>query len=452
MTNGQHATRWTALLSEQRVPRANASAAQGAPADPRTPFQTDYARIVFSTAFRRLARKTQVHPLAENDHVHNRLTHSIEVASVGRSLGSHLARFLIDRGDMPPERTDDLLWIMSAACLCHDIGNPPFGHAGENALRDWAQRPPELAFGTPLDENRPATESVDDFLLFEGNAQGYRLASWYDNNRYGYLRLTYATLGAMVKYPWISSHPDAKAKGKHNVYSTERDIFDAMNRELGLFVEPGLGRRHPMSLLTEAADDICYRVLDLEDAGELGIIHESEIHDLFSNALGLDEEDAARASARPISERRSRVMSALIPATWSVFENDYEAIMAGERTTDLASDLPEPLKEFMNAVDALYKARIFSERSKVASELGAHKALGRIAGSLCEACRELTAGSSYKSCGFRARRCLELAWGLAYITENERQPYDWWLHQTMDYLSSLTDNYARQLSREIEGT
>ena len=195
---------WDRLLSDMRCPREAGEKPSEAEKEAfRSPFEADYDRIVFSTPFRRLARKTQVHPLALNDQVHTRLTHSIEVASVGRSLAGRLARFLVQRKEMPAGVSEqDLFWIVQAACLVHDIGNPPFGHAGEYAIREWVKTHPREVFGEKLEAVNADVRR--DWELFDGNAQGFRIAARADNPQPAYLRLTFATLGAMVKYPWDS--------------------------------------------------------------------------------------------------------------------------------------------------------------------------------------------------------------------------------------------------------
>lgn len=437
-------SQWRALLLDTRVSKNSGGAAPQGEADAsRSEFEGDYDRVIYSTPFRRLARKTQVHPLAMNDHVRTRLTHSLEVGSVGRVLAKKLARFLIDNKHMPDGRTEmDLVWIMMAACAAHDIGNPPFGHAGEYAIREWVTKHGGDVFGTQ-GEVSPGVRA--DLELFEGNAQGYRLAARPDNARTGYLRLTYATLGAMIKYPWDSQDTRAHELKKFNVFSTERTIFDTMSIAMGLKNADGRVRRHPMSFLTEAADDICYRILDLEDAVEIGILDPARVRALYDDALGKD------TGTEALSVLRGKVIRVLIDGVWDVFEKDYTAIMAGERYADLKSGLTPQLANIIKEIKKLYQ-EIFAERSKVAAELGAYKALGRIVKALCTATKSLATAQSYDKAGFLSQRCLELAWDEQYAREHERETYDWWLHQVMDYVSGITDNYARQLSREIEGT
>jgi dGTPase len=436
---------WNRLLSDWRCPTTGKSAAASNTEEFRTPFEADYDRIVYSPPFRRLARKTQVHSMAPNDHVHNRLTHSIEVASVGRSLARRLSRFLVERNLLTPSRADDISHILQAACLAHDIGNPPFGHGGEYAVRQWVRNFPEKIFGNA---DSIAAGVRRDWELFEGNAQGFRLAARADNAHTGYMRLTYATLSTMIKYPWDSLDPRATQRQKFNVFSTEVDLFRDMSQQMGLVHSDQTIARHPLSFLSEAADDICYRILDLEDAVEMGILDERLVRPVMNRFL--EEDQAAKWPDRPLPILRGAAISALVDQSWQVFEQNYAQIMAGERTQDLKSQWTAKLRDALAEVDEHYNT-IFAYRSKVANELGAYTALGRIIETVCYAARQLAATKNYSSVDFLAKRTLQLVWGEAYATKNQQQDYTWWLHQVMDYLASLTDNYARQLSREIAG-
>ena len=435
---------WHQLLSDKRISsRDPARLSPSKPEPYRTAFEADYDRIVYAAPFRRLARKTQVHPMVPHDHVRNRLTHSIEVASVGRTLARRLARFLIDRGDLPAGRGDDLCQIVQAACLAHDIGNPPFGHAGEFAIREWVRTNTTMfeSIGGPL-----APGVRRDWEVFEGNAQGFRLAARADNPHTGYMRLTCATLAAMIKYPWDATDDRARERGKHNVFSTERPIFESLAGEMGLHRADGSIARHPLSFLSEAADDICYRILDLEDAVDMGILDEASVRELLCRFLEQREDGHL-----PTAVLRGRVIRRLADACSEVFEQDYAAIMAGRRIEDLKSGMPATIVDGLGRINDHY-GTIFADRPKVAAELGAYETLGRIIEMCVQAVGVLAAKRSYHATDFLTRRRLELAWGEAYAREHEQQPYAWWLHQVMDYIAGLTDNYARQLSREIAGT
>lgn len=189
----------------------------------RNPFLVDYDRLIFASSFRRLARKTQVHPLVRNDHIHNRLTHSLEVGCVGRSLVMTVGAALQERGDLPaPYGPEHLGQIVQAACLAHDIGNPPFGHAGEEAIRDWFcdQAGKNGCFG-PLREEERA-----DFMAFDGNAQGFRVVNALENNKdRGGLRLTFPVVASLVKYPRSAREALDRHSRKFNFYTAERELF-----------------------------------------------------------------------------------------------------------------------------------------------------------------------------------------------------------------------------------
>jgi dGTPase len=236
----------------------------------RSAFSQDYDRIIFSNSFRRLSRKTQVHPLSKNDHIHNRLTHSLEVASVGRSLGLGAGELLkkeIDNNINP----SDVSYIVQTACLAHDIGNPPFGHAGEDSIKKWFKDDKNNKYLTSLSTNERL-----DFEHFDGNAQSFRIVCEIENNLYkGGMCLSLATLGALVKYPRSSQKSE-----KFSFFQSEKHIFDILFNELGL-IKNGNIIRHPLSYLMEVADDICYSLLDIKDAIELKIIKLQDVLSIF---------------------------------------------------------------------------------------------------------------------------------------------------------------------------
>jgi dGTPase len=432
---------WNLLLAEKRAP------VPGAPeqkplenVETRTPFERDCDRVIFSSPFRRLARKMQVHPFAEMDHIHNRLTHTLEVASVGRSLAYGAGRFLLKRTEMPKGRTpEDLNCIVQAACLSHDIGNPPFGHAGEFVIRAWAKEHADELFGNEMAGRLRGV--ARDWLFFEGNAQSFRMVSRIDNRTY--FRLTYATLGAMIKYPWDSCDNRVDSEHKFSVFSSEREIFDDLIMTLGLRRPDGQIARHPLSFLSEAADDICYRIADLEDAVQMRILQEQEVRAIFAKILGQE-------SSTPLSAVRARVIGTLTEAASTAFENFYDQIMAGERQVDLKTDFPDHLREALQDIKERYTF-IFSHRPKVAMELGAYNTLGRILGALAHAVKELTRIADYDKLGFVQKRTLDLAWGEKYVRENQSKDYAWWLARAMDYVAGMTDNYALKVSGEIGG-
>ncbi|OQY17241.1 MAG: hypothetical protein B6I36_09245 [Desulfobacteraceae bacterium 4572_35.1] len=409
---------WPDLLSPQRVnsPQAPTITSTTTGAE-RSAFEADYDRVVFCEPFRRLARKTQVHPLAPNDHIHNRLIHSIEVGSVGRSLAKKIQHFLCQQQPQHQTIFADIPQIIQVGCLVHDIGNPPFGHAGEFSIREWLATHQQLVFNDNDGAELCSAETRNDLLLFEGNAQGFRLAARHDNPQCGYMRLSYASLGAMIKYPWSSSDSLAQKKKKFNIFASESKIFHDMATTMGLMRTDGSVSRHPLSFLSEAADDICYRMLDMEDA---------------------------------VSMRIGAAINALINEAVQVFCADYQNIMDGNRQQDLKSDFSPRFRSAFADIGELYH-EIFSHRGKLGYEIGSYKIVGRIIKAFVLAIKSLCKKGDYDAIEFISQRCLDLAWDKEYIRSNSDKSYEWWLRQVFDFVSGLTDNYAIQISAEIEG-
>jgi dGTPase len=327
---------WDRLLSAVRLDREGDRAILR---PGRTEFDSDVGRILFSGSFRRLARKTQVHPLAPNDHVHTRLTHSLEVAHVGRALGKELGRRI--KKDLPQNITpDDLGTIVHAACLAHDLGNPPFGHGGEVAMENWFELKGKKIF-KDLDARHGR-----DLTAVEGNAQGFRLVAQTENHLFnGGLQLTYATLGAFHKYPWTSRRRDSRKFGS---YLSEETILDRVAEKLGL-VQTGrhCWCRHPLAHLVEAADDICYSIIDLEDAVELKILPFEKVANFFLDAFDAKEQATIRNGFAPgnshrinLARLRSFVFDKTISKAMEVYLDAYPTIMEGRYDGNIFELLP----------------------------------------------------------------------------------------------------------------
>ncbi len=323
--------KWEKLLLPKRYGKEGVQEINKA----RSPFITDHDRIIFSDSFRRLAGKTQVHPLSSNDHVHTRLAHSLEVASVGRSLGTQYGYFLAEQGDLPtfiePYHIGE---IVQSACLAHDIGNPPFGHAGEYAVQDWFCDAQNERYTNGLKE-----EEILDFRTFDGNAQGFRVINVVENEReQGGFRLTYPTVASVVKYPRSSFEAMRKQSKKFNYYQSERDLFSEIFTELELVKQQGSAAcflRHPLSYLMEAADDSCYRIIDMEDALELGILRYEDIREVLAPLWDLMQADEKRLAAMysdraRMSYLRSLVIKVLVEDIFAVSREKYPALMQGE--------------------------------------------------------------------------------------------------------------------------
>jgi dGTPase len=411
----------------------------------RSDFHKDHDRIVFSSPFRRLGRKTQVHPLTENDHVHTRLTHSIEVSCVGRSLGVLVGQRL--QYTLPQHITPyDIGAIVQAACLAHDIGNPPFGHAGEYAIRDWFCRD-QHAY---LLQNLSANERLD-LMTFEGNAQGFRVVTQLENHRFeGGMRLTYATLGTTLKYPWTSS--EATASGKFSCYQSEKNILEEIATELGL---PKLGKnswaRHPLSYLMEAADDICYAILDLEDGIEIGMLAYEQVEPLLMKICGgkqdlLEMEVAAAPSVRrKISLLRGKAIERSVLDVSETFMQHYTAIMEGKFQGDLLNASPSGMRDGINAAKQLARDRIFNERRKIEIEVGSFTCLDILLNAFCNATYQQKVSPQMS---FRMKRILDL---MEYNAPKKEWPLYESYSRVLDFIGGMTDNYATYLAQQVGG-
>lgn len=410
----------------------------------RSHFHKDHDRIVFSSAFRKLGGKTQVHPLAKYDHIHNRLIHSIEVGSVGRSLGIRVAETI--REQLPPGlQPDDLGIIVQAACLAHDIGNPPFGHAGEYAIQDWFKRHDNQMYLSGLTDAQRR-----DFQMFEGNAQGFRTLAqteYHLNN--GGLRLTFPTLGASLKYPWTASA--ANAKGKFSCFQSEERFLSELANKLGLIrKDENRFARHPLSYLMEAADDICYALIDLEDAVELSIIEFSDVEEIFldiqgTKVLALDDRGNVSA-ARQLSALRSKTIGCIIDAVVETFVQHMDNILEGNFEGDLISACPDQIRNGIGRAKDLAFNKVFMDVQKTETEIGAYTVLSTLLETFIEAGFEFHQKRDAKQLSYRTKRVFDLMSGEA--PGPQMSQYE--IYQRMvDYIAGMTDNYASYLARQI---
>lgn len=409
----------------------------------RTPFLTDYDRIIFSNSFRRLSKKTQVHPLSKNDHVHNRLTHSLEVASVGRTLGLGVGQYMQETLEDFSHSPYEVAAIVQSACLAHDIGNPPFGHAGEEIIKEWFVTHQHTAL---MEEISP--EQRADFFCFDGNAQSLRIVTQLENHPYeGGMRLTLSTQAAMIKYPW-EAH-DVRSKGKKfSYFQSEKAIARAIFEEFGL-EEEGVFVRHPFSYLMEAADDICYALLDIKDAVELGMLEAGGLGDIFLPLCGektyyetlshqgmSDFQKVSRLCAFAIGRLSSHAIETFIA------QKLYIPRAHGKDLISLFSD--QGLQEGLARAKALGHAYIFNEPRKIELELGAYRTIGILLEDLIGAAHALHV--SQKT--FKTERALTL------MGNDAPQP-SWSLYEkyqaVLDYIVGMTDNYATRLAGQLAG-
>lgn len=349
----------------------------------RTAFHRDYDRLIFSQSFRQLNQKTQVHPLTHQMGIHTRLTHSLEVSCVGRSLGMLSAEKL---GDSLPEDVSgaDIGVIVQAACLAHDIGNPPFGHAGEYAIRDWFFQPSQRSFLATLTPRQQL-----DLIGFEGNAQGFRLLTRNEHHPdEGGMRLTAATLGAFMKYPYLSTPTNNFKEGlpsplrvrKFGCFDSEASYLTQLAEHLQLKTTNYGFARHPLAYLLEAADDICYALIDLEDGILLGMLDYQEVEPLLlrliGKRLGTPPEVVNNAPVtQKLAALRGRAMRRLVDKVTDAFVREQSALLAGELAGCLFDHCPDNVRSSINEAKQLANERIFQHPSKVRMEIMANRCL-----------------------------------------------------------------------------
>ena len=443
--NSYKKNNWAFLLSPARLvldgngnPKWIQQAEKG---DNRSPFERDFERVVFSSPFRRLAGKTQVHPFPEIDYVHNRLTHSIEVASVAHSLAANIGQYLHLKGEISERQTADLCWIVKAAGLAHDIGNPAFGHAGEEAIKWWARQ---------TDRKLVCKE---DFKNFDGNAEAFRMVVRDDLRDACHYQFTAASVGALVKYP-----PEKNGKAGRNeklgVFSTEMPIFNALWKE-ELHLDQLKTRRHPLSYLVEAADDICYRILDLEDAVRLHYLDESRLRAIFES-FRMDSSNTG--TKQPVERLRGECIQSLVSCFATAFKENYVEIMEGtfpyRSLKDFVQKSAPDIGAGLDAISNVYET-LFFERHKLLSETGCFHLYKTILSTYMEAGENVYRNNKmrpYNLLSCRTKKLVRLAWNEEFY-ECSRARKDsgrrWWDHTILDFITGMTDSYLVSLAQQI---
>lgn len=438
---------WEKLLSAKRWGSEDKYNAD--PAEARSEFQRDYDRLIFSSPFRRLQNKTQVFPLSGSIFVHNRLTHSLKVASVGKSLG----RIFYNKLKADDPHIDEKLPliseignIISAACLAHDLGNPAFGHSGESAISHYFTDGPGLVYKSKVSEAQWA-----DLANFEGNANAFRILTHpYAGKGYGSFALTYSTLAAIAKYPCESVAGHDKSRiytKKYGFFQSEMAGFQKIASELGLNKvsdSPVVYKRHPLVYLVEAADDICYNIIDLEDAHRLKILSYQEVENLLmklcndpkmESRLAEIEDDDAR-----ISFLRAKSISTLIGACSELFYKEQEAILEGNFNYGLLEMIQEPYRSVMKEITEISIHKIYNYSSVVQIEVAGYKVMG---GLLEEFIPAYIHNNSHYT-----RKLVELI-PKQFITSKTDEFSK--IQTVLDFVSGMTDLYAVELFRKIKG-
>ena len=438
---------WEKLLSRKRYYSDDEIKADTSDENYRNSYHKDYDRLIFSNAFRRLSKKTQVHPLSNNDHVHNRLTHSLEVASVGRSLGLKAGEMMKNKGvEVDPH---DVAYIIQTACLAHDIGNPPFGHAGEEVIKEWFTKNKDQSFLKSL-----LDDEINDFQHMDGNAQSFRITSQLEHNPFeGGMHLTFATLGTLVKYPYSSNECKKTGKSKFNHFQSESEFFSILFSELGLKNNDGTYKRHPFSYLMEVADDICYGLLDLQDAFELKIIDKSDVDSIFNLLCGEEETkkiylNHTRSDINKVSKLVSISINNLALHSMDVYENNLDSIVGKDQPKDLISLFSkENLKDGIHEAKMLGVDKIFNEKRKVELELGSFNIIETLLDNLIRATYELYTEDEI-NLSFRNKRVLKL---MGSDTPEKSGDLYKMYQRVIDYLVGMTDNHAKYIVGQLNG-
>lgn len=383
---------WEQLLSLKRYGDTN-KRLRKEQNETRLGFEVDYDRIIFSSAFRSLQDKTQVIPLSKTDFVHTRLTHSLEVSVVGRSLGRLAGQKILEKHPQLKEthgyQMNDFGAIVAASCLAHDIGNPPFGHSGEKAIGEYFSLGNGKRFKDQLSD-----KEFQDLIKFEGNANGFKILTENRPGIEGGLRLSYATLGAFIKYPKESlPHKPTKNIGdkKFGVFQSEKEIFEEIAEELGLKnVRNGeftAYSRHPLAFLVEAADDICYTIIDFEDGINLGLIDEEYALEylikLVKSSINTSKYNSLTSTADRLSYLRALAINTLITEAVAIFLENEEAILKGEFHEALfdKSSYEAQIKDIIK----ISVERIYQSEEVINKEIAGYKMLSHLLDTYTEA-------------------------------------------------------------------
>jgi len=415
--------------------------------DDRSEFQRDYDRLIFSAPFRRLQNKTQVFPLPGSVFVHNRLTHSLEVSCVGRSLGTSIANQLIAKHpELANTHVPEIGSIVSAACLAHDLGNPPFGHSGEKAISTY------FSEGKGLDlKKQLSSMEWDDLTHFEGNANAFRLLTHqFLGRRKGGFVMTYSTLASIVKYPFPSIL--AGKKSKFGFFTTEEESYLKIAQELGIKRlsaegEPIRYARHPLVYLVEAADDICYQMMDIEDAYKLKLLTPREAKELY--LLFLDDKKKQRVEEvfnfvsdgnEQIAYLRATVIGILIKECTKVFIDNEESILDGTFEGALIKHIGSPLNEAYKQCSRIAIEKIYRSRDVLDIELAGFHVISTLLELMIDAVQ-----SPEKAYSQLLINRVSSQYDIKAPTLYGR------IQAVLDYLSGMTDVFALDLFRKIKG-
>lgn len=429
--------------------------------DARSEYQRDYDRIIFSSAFRRLQNKTQVFPLPGSVFVHNRLTHSLEVSSVGRSMGNLVGKFISENYNLSDQSHEFYKYsihdVISAGCLCHDIGNPAFGHSGEDAIASYFDR-----HETDLKPFFTEAEWAD-LINFEGNANAIRILTQQQNGKSeGGLRLTYSTLAAIAKYPCESVAKDKTQlhRKKFGFFQAQKEAFRTIAEKTNMILEqdsPIIYKRHPFVWLVEAADDICYSIIDVEDSQRLGIIDHDKCRKLFLNlveSLDTSQIDKTKNTLKSISDKNDRIaylraksINLLTQKSVEVYQNNFEQIIKGEFKTALLdvikNETEQVTKRVLDEIQRFSIENIYNHRSVLEIENAGYNVMSELLSQFIPPI--LKDEKERKTFEKKALRLVPAQFLYEKGTKYQK------VMGILDYVSGMTDNYATELYRRIKG-
>ena len=437
---------WKQLISNKRFGQEHKHAERH---DDRSEFKRDYDRLIFSSAFRRLQNKTQVFPLPGSIFVHNRLTHSLEVASVGMSIGNDISRRVIQkRPELKDTLVEEIGTIVSAACLAHDLGNPPFGHSGEKAIQTFFSEGPGQKIKSMV-----SSEFWDDITHFEGNANAFRILTHrFKGRRQGGFVMTYSMLASIVKYPFASSL--AGNHGKFGFFASEAESYRKIADELGIFCKSAPGEplkyaRHPLVYMVEAADDICYEIMDIEDSHKLKILSFAETEHLLLSFF--DEEIQQKIRQRIIDEEltdenekvvymRASVIGKLENECVAAFLAHEEEILAGTFEGSLIDHISERQKKAYKECEKISYSKIYQSKPVLDIELSGYKIMATL--------MEVFVEAAVNPSRFNSKQLLRRV-SSQYDIENENLEER--IMAVIDYISGMTDIYALDIYQRING-
>ena len=437
---------WKRLISNKRFGQEHKHAERH---DDRSEFKRDYDRLIFSSAFRRLQNKTQVFPLPGSIFVHNRLTHSLEVASVGMSIGNDISRRVIQkRPELKDTLVEEIGTIVSAACLAHDLGNPPFGHSGEKAIQTFFSEGPGQKIKSMV-----SSEFWDDITHFEGNANAFRILTHrFKGRRQGGFVMTYSMLASIVKYPFASCL--AGNHGKFGFFASETESYRKIADELGIFCKSAPGEplkyaRHPLVYMVEAADDICYEIMDIEDSHKLKILSFAETEHLLLSFF--DEDIQQKIRQRIIDEEltdenekvvymRASVIGKLENECVTAFLAHEEEILAGTFEGSLIDHISERQKKAYKECEKISYSKIYQSKPVLDIELSGYKIMATL--------MEVFVEAAVNPSRFYSKQLLRRV-SSQYDIENENLEER--IMAVIDYISGMTDIYALDIYQKING-